>query len=390
MNIHYSQRTESFGANIFNILEDKRRELAQRGARVYNLSVGTPDFPPDGHVMAAVSAAALRPDCYKYSLGDMPELISAVQGWYSRRYGVSLQSDEIMSVYGSQEGIAHIALALCDPGELVLVPNPCYPIFKVGPQYSGAKTVYYPLERENGYLPDLTAIPDELADRARAMIVSYPSNPVCATAPDSFYKELIAFAAAHDITIIHDNAYSEIIFDRDGGGSFLSFEGAREVGVEFNSLSKSYNLSGLRTSFLLGNSGIIERFRKLRSQIDYGSSYLSQIAAIEALNGPQEGVRLRREEYRRRMTALADGLTSIGWSVPHAAGTMFLWAAIPESFESSEKFCLELLERTGVICTPGSSFGTLGEGYVRFALILPTEEIESAVRAIAESGIIKK
>lgn len=388
MKINYSRRTESFGANIFNILEDKRRELVNRGAEVFNLSVGTPDFPPDEHVMAAVSAAALRPESYKYSLGDMPELTAAVKNWYSRRYGVSLQSSEIMSVYGSQEGIAHIALALCDPDDIVLVPDPCYPIFRIGPQYSGARVVYYPLEKENGYLPDLTAIPDELADKARAMIVSYPSNPVCATAPDSFYKELIAFAAAHNIVIIHDNAYSEIIFDRDGGGSFLSFEGAREAGVEFNSLSKSYNLSGLRVSFLLGNSGIIERFRKLRSQIDYGSSYIAQIAATEALNGPQDSVRRNREEYRRRMTALADGLTSIGWSVPHAAGTMFLWAELPKGFDSSESFCLELLERTGVICTPGSSFGSLGEGHVRFALILPVERIEAAVAAIAESGII--
>lgn len=387
--MRFADRTQAFGPNIFTILEEKRQERLRAGKPVINLSVGTPDLPPAPHILEAVAQAAMDPENYKYALVDGPDLIGAVQRWYGRRYGVELEAGEIMSVYGSQEGIAHIALAVCNPGDLVLVPNPCYPIFEMGPSLSGAQTAYYDLLPEACYLPDLDGIPLELRRRARMMIVSYPANPVCAVAPKAFYEKLAAFGRDNDILIVHDNAYSEILFDGAEGISFLSVPGAKEVGVEFNSLSKTYNLTGLRISFLLGNAELIRRFRALRSQIDYGTCRLVQKAAIAALDGPQDGVIEQRAEYQRRRDALCGGLRAAGWPVPDARGTMFVWASLPEGYGDSEAFCMALLERTGVICTPGSSFGPLGKRSVRFALVQPVPVLEQAVARIAESGLLR-
>ena len=327
---------------------------------------------------------------YTYALNDLPELTEAVQGWYERRYGVVLAPEEIASVNGSQEGIAHIAWTICDPGDIVLVPNPGYPIFSVGPELCGAKLACYDLLEENHYLPDLSAIPEELARKAKAMVVSYPLNPVCKTAPRSFYEELVRFAKRYNIIIIHDNAYSEIVYDGREGGSFLSVPGAKEVGIEFNSLSKSYCLTGARISFVMGNRQIVQKFKTLRSQIDYGIFRPVQLAGIAALNGPQDGVEWRRAEYQRRRDALCGGFRSVGWDVPDSEGSMFAWAPLPKGFTDSFRFCTELLEQTGLLCTPGVAFGSLGEGHVRFALVLPVEEIEKIVAAVDASGIIRK
>lgn len=389
MELKFSDKAGMFGANIFNVLNEKRFELIEQGRKVYNFSVGTPDFPPAPHIMEAAVKAAADPENYKYSLRDTPELKDAVVRWYRRRYGVELKHDEIMSVYGSQEGIAHIALAMCNAGDVVLVPNPCYPIFEIGPLFSGAAAEYYTLDENNGYLPDLDSIPEETAEKAKMMVVSFPANPVCKTAPREFYEKLIDFANKYNILIVHDNAYSEIIYDGREGISFLSIPGAKEVGVEFNSLSKTYNLSGIRISFLMGNSEVIKNFNKLRTQIDYGASHIVQKTAIAALDGPQDAVIRQREEYQRRRDALCGGFRSIGWNVPDSEGTMFAWAPLTKGFDNSVQFCLELMDKTGVICTPGSSFGTLGEGHVRFALVLPVEVIAEAVEKVRQSGIIK-
>jgi LL-diaminopimelate aminotransferase len=295
-----------------------------------------------------------------------------------------------MSIYGSQEGMAHIAMALCDPGDIVLVPNPGYPVFTAGPYLCGARVETYELHKENGYLIEFDKIPEELAKQAKCMIVSYPLNPVCVTAPDAFYDELIAFAKKYQIIILHDNAYSDIIYGGRTGKSFLAFEGAKEVGVEFYSLSKSYNYTGARMSFVVGNAAIIERFKCVRSQIDYGIFLPVQYGAIAALTGPQDAVIAQCEEYDRRNHALSEGLTSIGWPVPLSQGTMFAWAPIPEGFTRSDEFVMELMEKTGLICTPGSSFGSLGEGYVRFALVLDVPTIQEAVQAVKESGILQR
>ena len=388
MEFHFAHRMDQFQAGIFNVLDDKKKEVEAAGRRVYNLSIGTPDFQPAPHVMSALVEAAKKPENYQYALTEKPELLEAVQGWYRRRYGVELAREEILSIYGSQEGLTHIGLAVCDPGDVVLCPNPGYPIFEMGPALCGAKIVHYDLLPENGYLPDLDAIDPETAKAAKMMVVSYPANPVCVAAPRSFYEKLVAFAKKYNIIILHDNAYSEIIFDGREGISFLSIPGAKEVGVEYNSLSKTYNLTGARISFVLGNREIVGKFRTLRSQIDYGIFLPVQEAAIAALNGPQDGVERQRLAYQARRDALCGGLRRIGWNVPDSQGSMFVWAPIPAGYSSSAEFCFALLEKTGVLCTPGSAFGTLGEGYVRFALTKTPEKIKEIVQVIRDGAVL--
>lgn len=388
MKLNVAQRMEEFQPGIFNVLDERRQQRLAQGLPVYNLSIGTPDFLPDPHVVQALAQAASQPTNYRYSLTELPELVEAVQHWYLRRYGVELEPEELMSIYGSQEGLTHIGWALCDPGDVVLVPDPGYPIFEMGPALCGAEIVHYPLKEENGYLPDLDGIEPELADQAKMMVVSYPANPVCVTAPDEFYHKLIAFAKAHNIIILHDNAYSDIIFDGRVGKSFLAYEGAKEVGVEYNSLSKTYNLTGARISFVLGNRQIIQTFRRLRSQIDYGIFLPVQYAAIAALNGPQDSVARNQAEYQARRDALCGGLRSIGWDVPDSQGSMFVWAPLPKGYHNSVDFCFELLERSGLLCTPGAAFGQLGEGHVRFALVQPVPVMQEIVSAVAKSGML--
>ncbi len=388
MDLQFARRMDQFQPGIFNVLNDKKNQMEGSGRTVWNLSIGTPDFQPQPHVIQALTDCARNPANWVYSLTETEELIQAVQGWYSRRYGVALAKEEILSVYGSQEGLTHIGWALCDPGDMVLCPNPGYPIFEMGPALCGAKIVHYDLLPENDYLPDLDAISPELAQAAKMMVVSYPANPVCVAAPRAFYEQLVAFAKKYNIIIVHDNAYSEIIYDGREGLSFLSIPGAMEVGIEFNSLSKTYNLTGSRISFVLGSRQIIQKFRTLRSQIDYGIFLPIQAAAAAALNGPQDSVIRQRNEYQARRDALCGGLRSIGWNVPDSQGSMFVWAPIPEGYAGSEEFCFALLEKTGVLCTPGSAFGSNGEGYVRFALTKRVDQIRQVVQAIQEGNIL--
>ena len=388
MEITFAKHMDSFQEGIFTVLNKKKNELLAQGRTIYNLSVGTPDFKPAPHVMQALTESASKPENYKYSLVERPALLEAMQNFYNRRFGVQLDTKQIMAVNGSQEAMTHICWALCDPGDVVLVPNPGYPIFEVGPFLCGAEIVKYPLYEENGFLPKFSDIPEETAKKAKVMVVSYPANPVCATANDAFYEELIAFAKKYNIIIIHDNAYADIIYDGEGQ-SFLKYDGASEVGVEYYSLSKTFDLTGARVSFVLGNEAIIQKFRTLRSQIDYGIFYPVQDAAIAALNGPFDGVERQQEEYAARNRALCGGLRSIGWNVPDSKGTMFVWAPIPASYTSSEKFTLDLMEKSGVSVVPGSSFGSLGEGYVRMALVLDVPTMEKVVQVIKESGILE-
>lgn len=376
-------------SNIFNQLDERKRALLQSGKDVINLSIGTPDFRPDGHVMEAVSRAALDPEQYKYSLNETRALLDAVQDWYKRRYDVTLDDDEIMAVCGSQEGIAHVCFPFAGPNDLILAPDPGYPIFSFGPLMAGATVALYPLKEENNWLLDFADIPEDIADRAKAMVVSYPNNPTTAVADRAFYERLVTFAREHNIIVIHDNAYSDLLLNGEQGLSFLSIPGAKEVGIEFNSLSKTYNLTGMRVSFALGNREVISKFRAFRSQIDYGMFYPIQAGAVAALTGPQDIVARNREGYMARRDALCGGLRSIGWDVPDAQGTMFVWAKIPDRFASSVDFVVELMEKTGVIGVPGSAFGAQGEGYVRFALVVPPERMAEAVRRIDQSGILK-
>ena len=390
MNFIFSKRAEAIEEGIFAALAHKKNELAEKGMEVYNFSIGTPDFQPPKHVMDAMVEACKDPENYKYAITDRPELIKAMQDFYQSRFGVRLEADEIMTLYGSQEGMAHVAVALCDPGDIMLAPNPGYPVFSLGPQLAGAKIETYPLYAEHNFLPRFEDIPEETARAAKFMIVSYPSNPVCSVADDAFYEELIAFAKKYNIIILHDNAYSDIIYDGREGKSFLSYPGAKEVGIEFYSLSKSYNMTGMRMSFAIGNREIIREFSKVRSQIDYGIFLPIQMAAVAALTGPQDSVKEQCAEYERRNKALCGGLRSIGWNVPDSQGTMFVWAPLPEGYTDSAAFTMELMEKTGMIVTPGSAFGDLGEGYVRMALVHPVPVIEKAIAKVQESGILKK
>lgn len=389
MKLQFAKRMEAFEEGIFSVLNEKKEEMLKQGREVFNFSVGTPDFKPQPHIMEALMKAAGDPENYKYALADKKELLEAMKDFYARRFSVELDTREIMALYGSQEGMAHVALAICDPGDVVLVPNPGYPVFGIGPELCGAKPVTYPLYEKNNFLPVLEDIPEETAKAAKMMVVSYPANPVCAAADDKFYKNLIAFAKKYNIIILHDNAYSDIIFGGRKGKSFLSYEGAKEVGIEFYSLSKSYNVTGMRISFALGNAEIIAQFKKVRSQIDYGIFLPIQQAAIAALTGPQDSVEEQCRIYEARSRALCRGLTRIGWPVPDCQGTMFVWAPIPKKYKSSVQFVLDLMEKTGVIAVPGVSFGDLGEGYVRLALVMDVEAIERAIEKIRVSGILE-
>lgn len=383
-----SQRLDRFGAEVFASLNNKLLALKAQGKTIYNMSVGTPDFKPYDHVVEALTQAAQDPEMWKYALRDLPELKQAVCDYYERRFGVSgITPSMVQSCNGTQEGVGHLGLALLDPGDTILVPDPCYPVFEAGAKIADAKLEYYPLVDEHNYLPYVAGIDPEVADRAKYMIVSLPANPVGSVGTPEIYEEIIAFAREHDLLIVHDNAYSDIVFDGEPCGSFLQYPGALEVGVEFFSLSKSFNVTGARIGFLVGREDVVSAFAKLRGQIDFGMFFPIQKAAIACLNGPRDEVEAQRLKYQERRDALCDGLEDLGWERPNAHGSMFVWAKLPGGRTDSMAFCEELMEKAGVVVTPGASFGPSGEGHVRMALVLPPDQIALAVEAIREAGL---
>ena len=388
--MEFSHRLDLFGPEIFAALNDKKVALEDEGRRLFNLSVGTPDFAPADHIKQALIDAARDNENWKYSLRDLPELLDAVCSYYKRRFDVdTITPDKEMSFSGSQDGIGHLGLALCNDGDVVLLPDPCYPVFMTGSKLGGADPWYYKLTKENHFLPDVTAIPEEVARKAKFMLVSLPANPVGSIGTPELYAQLVDFCRKYDILLVHDNAYSDIIFDGAHGGSIFNTPGAEECAVEFFSLSKSFNVTGARISFLVGRPDVIAACKKLRTQIDFGMFLPVQKAAIAALTGPLDSVKRQCGEYQARRDALCGGLRSIGWNVPDSHGSMFVWAPLPTGYTDSMAFCLELIDKAGVICTPGFSFGPSGEGYVRFALTLPVERIREAVASIAASGMIR-
>lgn len=383
-----SQRLDRFGAEVFASLNNKLLALKAQGKTIYNMSVGTPDFKPYDHVVEALTQTAQDLEMWKYALRDLPELKQAVCDYYERRFGVSgITPSMVQSCNGTQEGVGHLGLALLDPGDTILVPDPCYPVFEAGAKIADAKLEYYPLVAEHNYLPYVAGIDPEVADRAKYMIVSLPANPVGSVGTSEVYEEIIAFAREHDLLIVHDNAYSDIVFDGEPGGSFLQYPGALEVGVEFFSLSKSFNVTGARIGFLVGREDVVSAFAKLRGQIDFGMFFPIQKAAIACLNGPRDEVEAQRLKYQERRDALCDGLEGLGWERPNAHGSMFVWAKLPGGRTDSMAFCEELMEKAGVVVTPGASFGPSGEGHVRMALVLPPDQIALAVEAIREAGL---
>lgn len=383
-----SQRLDRFSAEVFASLNNKLLALKAQGKTIYNMSVGTPDFKPYDHVVEALTQVAQDPEMWKYALRDLPELKQAVCDYYERRFGVSgITPSMVQSCNGTQEGVGHLGLALLDPGDTILVPDPCYPVFEAGAKIADAKLEYYPLVAEHNYLPYVAGIDPEVADRAKYMIVSLPANPVGSVGTPEIYEEIIAFAREHDLLIVHDNAYSDIVFNGEPGGSFLQYPGALEVGVEFFSLSKSFNVTGARIGFLVGREDVVSAFAKLRGQIDFGMFFPIQKAAIACLNGPRDEVEAQRLKYQERRDALCDGLEGLGWERPNAHGSMFVWAKLPGGRTDSMAFCEELMEKAGVVVTPGASFGPSGEGHVRMALVLPPDQIALAVEAIREAGL---
>lgn len=387
----FSKRMDLLAEGVFSRLDEEKQNMLADGKAVYDFTIGSPNIAPSKEVMDALITAAQQPESYMYSLHDTKELKETIQAWYSKRYQVELDMEtEILSLQGSQEGLAHVALALCDEGDTVLIPAPSYPIFANGPKIAGANLYEMPMLKENDYLIQFDAIPEEIAEKAKMMIISYPNNPTGATAPDSFYEELIRFAKAHDIIVIHDTAYSNLVFDGEEGKSFLAYEGAKDIGIEFNSFSKTYGMAGARIGICVGNAEIVGILRKLKSNIDYGMFLPIQKAAIAALTQDQSIVKETRETYQIRRDRIVAGAEAAGWHIASCKSTMFLWAQIPEGFGSSEEFALNLLKCSGMLVTPGSSFGAYGEGFVRIALVQSDEVIEQALQALKESRFFRK
>ena len=385
--MRFSRRLDRLDDEVFAALNARRLELEAAGREVIDLSLGTPDFAPPAHVVDALVEAARDPNMWKYALHDLPELLDAVCAYYEDRFGVVITPDMVMSVNGTQEGMARMAETLVDDGDTVLVPDPCYPVFRASALLAGAELAYYPLRAERGFLPFMADIAGEVADRARYLVVSLPSNPVGSVGTPELYREIIEFARAHDLLIVHDCAYSDIVFDGREGHSFLEYPGATEVGVEFFSLSKSFDVTGARMSFLVGQPDVIAAVRKLRSQTDFGMFLPVQKAAIAALSGPRDAVAVQKALYQERRDVLCDGLEGLGWERPHARGSMFVWARLPGHRKDSMAFCLELMERAGMVVTPGASFGAMGEGSVRIVLVQPPSVLRQAVAAIASAGL---
>lgn len=386
--MEFAKRMEQFGEGVFSRLAEMRKNRVAEGKEVFDLSIGAPNIPPAKRIMEVMAKAVMEPKNYVYAINDTQEMLQAVAQWYQRRYGVTLDADtEICSLLGSQDGLSHIALSILDAGDVMLVPDPCYPIFADGPRLAGAELYYMPQKKENDYVIQLQDIPEEVAQKAKFMLVSYPNNPTAAMAPDSFYHELVAFAKKYDIIVLHDNAYSELVFDGRSWGSFLSIPGAKDVGVEFNSLSKTYGLAGARIGYCLGNSRVVSMLKTLKSNMDYGMFLPIQAAAVEAITGDQSVVAETRAAYERRRDVLCDGLIAAGWQMDKPPGTMFVWAPVPEQYADSESFVRDLLDKTGVLVTPGSAFGPSGEGYVRMALVQSEEDMQRIVEAVKQSGI---
>ena len=386
--MRFANRMNQFGEGVFSRLAAMRKERTAQGKEVFDLSIGAPNIPPAKRIMEVMAEAVMKPENYVYAINDTQRMLEAVARWYQRRYQVELDPQtEICSLLGSQDGLSHIALSILDPGDVMLVPDPCYPIFADGPRIAGAELYYMPLKKENDYVIQLEDIPEEIAKRAKFMLISYPNNPTAAMAPESFYHDVAAFAKKYDIIVLHDNAYSELVFDGNTCGSFLSIPGAREVGVEFNSLSKTYGLAGARIGYCVGNSEVVGMLKTLKSNMDYGMFLPIQAAAVEALDGDQSIVAETRRAYEQRRNVLCDGLIAAGWQMDKPQGTMFVWAKIPARYKDSESFVKDLFDRTGILVTPGSAFGPSGEGYVRMALVQSEDTMKKIALRAAQSGI---
>ncbi len=380
-----ANRIEQLPPYLFVEISKKINEKRAQGIDVITFAIGDPDLPTPERILDVLHAASDDPANHRYPESEgLPELRQAVADWYGSRFGVTLDRDtEVLPLIGAKEGIGHMALCLIDPGDVALVPDPAYPVYSIGTMFAGGETHWLPLEEENGWLPDLGAIPEDVARKAKVIWVNYPNNPTGAVAGIDFYNDLVAFAKKYDIAVCHDAPYSEIAYDGYRPVSLLEAKGAMDVGIEFHSLSKSYNMTGWRVGMAVGNAGLINALMRVKSNLDSGIPQAVQLMAIEALRGSQDCVAENVAVYQRRRDKLVDALTKIGMSVVPPQASLYVWARIPEGYTSAS-YAAKLIEEAAVVVTPGSGYGKYGEGYVRLSLTLADDQLDEGARRIAE------
>lgn len=381
--MNLANRIDKLPAYLFAEISRKIAEKRAQGVDVISFAIGDPDLPTPGHLIAALNEASQDPANHQYPESDgLPELRAAIARWYEKRFGVTLDPDkEVLPLIGSKEGIGHIAFCFIDPGDVALVPDPGYPVYSVGTVLAGGEPYYLPLTEENDFLPDLDSVPADVARRAKVLWLNYPNNPTGAVADIQFFGWAAAFARRHGLAVLHDGPYSEVAFDGYRPASFLQAEGAREVGIEFHSLSKSYNMTGWRIGMAVGNARIIDALARLKSNLDSGIPQAIQRMAIAALDGPQDCIEEHNRIYQRRRDRLVAGLSKLGLRIRPPKASLYLWARVPEGM-TSVQFATRLLEEAGVVVTPGNGYGPTGEGYVRLSLTVPDERLEEGVRRI--------
>lgn len=379
-----ARRLSELPPYLFVEIDRKRREAAARGVDVISLSIGDPDIPTPAPIIRALARAAREPANHRYPESEgLDRFRVAVADWYRRRFGVELSAQrEVLTLIGAKEGIGHLPLALVDPGDVVLIPDPAYPVYRAGTVFAGGEPYEMPLRSENDFLPDLEAIPASVRERARLMFINYPNNPTGATAPLEFYREVVDFARRHNIVVAQDNTYSEISFDGYRPPSFLEVPGAKEVGIEFHSLSKTFNMTGWRIAFAVGRADVVEALRRIKSNLDSGAFQAVQEAGITALSMADEISARNSKVYQRRRDVLIRGLRQVGLSVEVPRATFYVWPRVPAGFDSAG-FVSTLIERAGIVGTPGSGFGKEGEGYVRFALTADAGRLREAITRLA-------
>ena len=380
-----AERVRTLPPYLFAAIERQIAERKAAGIDVISLGIGDPDLPTPPHVIAALAEGAADPATHQYP-SNQGELgfREAVAGFYATRFGVTLDpADQIVPLLGAKEGIAHICQVLLDPGDLALAADPGYPVYVTGPMLADGAAVHIPLVPELGFQPDLEAIPPAVLAKAKMIFVSYPNNPTGAVIEDDFFARLVAFAGEHDLVVVHDNAYAEITYDGYVAPSFLATPGAKDVGVEMFSLSKSYNMTGWRSGALVGNRDVVDAFWRLKTNMDSGMFAAVQRASVAALTGSQECVREMCGVYQRRRDLLVRALRAIGMEVTAPKGTIYLWVPVPDGYTSAT-FTAQVLEQADVVVTPGAAYGAAGEGYVRLSLTVPDARLEEAVRRIEE------
>lgn len=371
---------------LFVEIDRKKREAAARGVDVINLGIGDPDLPTPAPIIRALAQAARNPVNHRYPESEgLDRFRQAVADWYLKRFGVEVSAaKEVLTLIGAKEGIGHLPLALVNPGDVVLIPDPAYPVYRAGTIFAGGEPYVMPLRRENGFLPDLAAIPESILKRARLIFVNYPNNPTGAVAPLSFFADLVGFAKRHNLIVAQDNTYSEISYDGYRAPSFLEVPGARDVGVEFHSLSKTFNMTGWRLGFVAGRREVVEALRQVKSNLDSGAFQAIQEAGILALSLADEIGTKNNRIYQRRRDILISGLRQVGLEVETPKSTFYVWPRVPEGYTSAD-FVSTLIDKAGIACIPGNGFGKEGEGYVRFALTADAKRLDEAVSRLGQA-----